>query len=92
MSGKTIEDLREHLFATIAGVKAGTVSIEQAKTISELSQVVVNTAKVEVDYVRATEGKSHFLGSGERTVTLSSPEQTLPKGIKSITRHVCRDD
>lgn len=91
MSGKTIADLREHLFATIAGVKAGTISIDQAKTISELSQVVVNTAKVEVDYVRATEGKSHFL-SGEGTLNLPAPGQALPPGIKSITRHVCRDD
>ena len=52
---KTIEDLRDHLFAVITGVRDGTVSIEQAKTIGELSQVVVNTAKVEVDFVRATE-------------------------------------
>ena len=67
MTTKTIEDLREHLFLTIQGVRDGSVSIDQAKTISELSQVIVNTAKVEVDFVRATERReSQFLLAGAK--------------------------
>lgn len=85
MSSKTITDLREHLFAVIEGVRNNTITIEQAKTISDLSQVIVNTAKVEVDFVRATERTgSHFLGGDDAPA--------LPKGILSITRHTLKDD
>lgn len=76
---KTAADLRDRLFAAIDGVKAGTTSIEQARTISELSQVVVNLAKVEVDYARVTDSaQSTFL----------APEAAeLPSGITHIVRH-----
>jgi hypothetical protein len=88
---KTIDDLREHLFAAIQGVRDGSVSIEQAKTISDLSQVIVNTAKVEVDFVRATERReSRFLGAPEAAG--QSPDHALPKGILGVRRHLLRDD
>ena len=76
---KTAADLRDRLFAAIDGVKDGTTSIEQARTISELSQVVVNLAKVEVDYARVTDSaQSTFL----------TPESLeLPSGITHIVRH-----
>jgi len=80
-STKTIDDLRERLFAAIDGVKDGTISLEQAKTISELSQVVVNTAKVEVDYLRANAGgESAFIGSAVGAAN-------LPPGINGVTVH-----
>ena len=96
MSTNTIEDLRAHLFATIAGVKDGTVTIDKAKTIGDLCQVVVNTAKVEVDYLRATDG-------GESTfISTAVGKQNLPpqlrvggppgNGIAGITRHICKDN
>lgn len=90
---KTIQDLREHLFAAIEGVRAGTVSIEQAKTISDLSQVIVNTAKVEVEFVRATERReSPFLLAAGTEQPAPAPAPALPNGIVGIRRHVCRDD
>lgn len=79
---RTIEDLREILFTTIEGVKDGTVSIDKAQTISDLSQVMVNSAKVEVDFAKATGNKC---GSG----FLEKPSQ-LPPGITGITRHQLR--
>jgi len=89
MSTKSIVDLREHLFAAIQGVRDGSLSIEQAKTISDLSQVIVNTAKVEVDFVRATERReSQFLlGAGD-----AASGSALQNGIVGIRRHVCKDD
>lgn len=75
---KTIEDLRSLLFETIAGVKDGSLSIEKANIISGLSQVMVNSAKVEVDFAKATGQK----GSG----FLDKPSQ-LPPGITGITQH-----
>lgn len=52
-----INALRKHLFDAIDGVKNKTMSIEQAKTISDISQTVINSAKVEVEYVKASGGK-----------------------------------
>lgn len=84
MSKKTIEDLRTVLFETIEGVKAGTIDLEKAKTISDLSQVMVNTAKVEVDYARATGASgSDFLELGQ----VKTPDGALPPGITGIRRH-----
>jgi len=90
---KTIADLREHLFAAIQGVRDGTVTIEQAQTISDLSQVIVNTAKVEVDFVRATQRQSSpFLGAPDaqppQGLTLAAPGN----GIVGIRRHLLKDE
>jgi hypothetical protein len=76
---KTIEDLRTALFETIAAVRDGTMPLDKAKAISELSQVIVNTAKVEVDFAKATGNKG---GSG----FLEKPSQ-LPPGITGISQH-----
>jgi hypothetical protein len=81
MSNRTIQDLRELLFDTIQGVKNGKVDVEKAKVISDLSQVMVNTAKAEVDFMRATGAtNSGFLNSAE-----AKPE--LPPGITGIRQH-----
>jgi hypothetical protein len=97
MSSKTIDDLRDHLFAVIQGVRDGKVTVEQARTIGGLSQVIVNTAKVEVEFLRTTERTdSPFLGAtAAQTSQLSQPATTadgkpLPNGIASVTRHLLR--
>ncbi len=61
MSNKTIADLRGHLFDAIEGLKAGTLEIDRAKAINEVSQTIINTAKVEVEFVKVT---SATTGSG----------------------------
>lgn len=75
---KNITDLRAALFAAIEGVTNGTLSLDQAKTVSELSQVIVNTAKVEVDYLKA--------GGISSSAFIEVPEE-IPSGITSIVRH-----
>ena len=52
---KTLDDLREHLFATLDALrdKKKPMDIERAKTISHVAQTVINSAKAEVDYMRA---------------------------------------
>lgn len=51
---KTIEDLRTVLFDTLAGLKDGSVDLERAKAVSDLSQTIINTGKLEVEYMRQT--------------------------------------
>lgn len=53
MSNK-IEDLRKHLFDTIDALKSkdAPMDLDRAKAIAEVAQVIINSAKVEVDYMR----------------------------------------
>ncbi len=57
-----IEDLRDHLFATIEALQdeQKPMEIARAKAIANAAQVIVNSVKVEVDFIRATGAK----GSG----------------------------
>ena len=98
--GKTIEDLRDHLFAAIQGVRDGTLTIERAQTVSQLAQVVVNTAKVEVEFMGAAKRtESRFLaglpapgGGGAGSVPGAPPAAPLPNGIVGVRRHLLKDD
>lgn len=52
----SITDLRNHLFAALEGLsdKDAPMDIERAKAIADVAQVAINSAKVEVDYLKAT--------------------------------------
>jgi hypothetical protein len=78
---KSINDLRETLFATLEAVKNGTMDLDKARQVNEVAKTIVETAKVEVDYLRVTGGgESEFLSS-----TIGN--DNLPPGIVGITRH-----
>lgn len=49
-----ITDLRNHLFEVIEAMKDAEkpMDIERAKAIADVAQVIVNSAKVEVDFLR----------------------------------------
>lgn len=86
---QTIEDLRATLFATLAGVKDGTVNLDKARSINEISKTIIDTAKVEVDYIRALEGegRSAFIQPDKGGARPALHGEAM-NGIKSITRHV----
>jgi hypothetical protein len=52
-----LSDLRNHLFETIERLKDGdkAMPLEKAKAIADVAQVIINSAKVEVDYLKATD-------------------------------------
>lgn len=82
---KTVDDLRTHLFETLAALRdeKNPMDIDRAKAISDVAQTIINTAKVEVDFMRAT-------GSAPKTGFLpqSEPEKpALPEGIVGIRQH-----
>lgn len=58
-----IEDLRNHLFVTLEGLldPDKPLDIDRAKAVAEVAQVLVNSAKAEVDHLKVT-GSS--IGSG----------------------------
>jgi hypothetical protein len=97
-----ISTVRKHLLDQMRALRNATTpedmerEIGRSKGISELAQAVVNTAKVEVDYLKATgQTSTPFLevppdqlyigaGGGTHDVTrLPAPGN----GITSITRH-----
>lgn len=51
-----IEDLRNHLFATLEALQdeEKPMDLERAKVIAEVSQTIINSAKVECEYLEVT--------------------------------------
>ncbi len=79
-----ITALREQLFATLAAVKAGTIDLDRARAVNEIGKTLVDTARVEVDYLRATGGgESSFLDT-------SIGADNVPEGITGRTVHRLR--
>lgn len=59
MARNKINDLRNHLFEVIEMLKdeeENSMTIEKAETIAQVAQVIINTGKLETDYIRATDG------------------------------------
>lgn len=67
-----IEDLRNHLFLALEGLAdpENPLDLERARAIADVAQVVVNSAKVEVDYLKVmgapAGGGSGFIPDGCR--------------------------
>lgn len=57
-----IEDLRNHLFATIEALldEDNPMDVTRAKAVSNAAQAIINSAKVEVDFLKVAGGE----GSG----------------------------
>lgn len=54
MARNKINDLRDHLFEALERLKDGDIDIETAKAMSEVSQTIINSAKIEIDFIKAT--------------------------------------
>lgn len=52
------EEMREILFDTLRQVKSGKFDESKAKSICNISQVLINSAKVEIDYIKAVSNKT----------------------------------
>ncbi|WP_242540133.1 hypothetical protein [Trinickia mobilis] len=55
------------------------MEIERAKAVAEVAQVIINSAKVEVEHLKVTGGK----GTG----FIADTQPQLPNGITGITKH-----
>lgn len=79
-----ISELREHLFATLRGLKDGTVQLDQARAINEISKTLIDSARVEVDYLKVAGEIDSTFFAGE------DGEKALPDGITGRTVHRIR--
>jgi hypothetical protein len=94
MSKHTIDDLRATLFETLQALKdkEQPMEIERALAMKEVAQVIVNSAKVEVEHMRISGG------SGSGFIPVQSVDRKQPpqpgdsmtvitqKGSKTITQ------
>lgn len=79
-----MEDLRERLFATIDGLRDGSIDVARARAITDVAQVIVNSAKVETEVMKATRHR----GSGFIPEALPAPaEPTKPGQPRLVSPH-----
>jgi hypothetical protein len=71
-----IDDLRNHLFATLEALQdeEKPMDIARAKAVADVARVIVDSAKVEVDFVKAT-------GSVNGTGFIPDVEQVGPRRL-----------
>lgn len=79
---KNIDDLREHLFATLAALRdtSNPMDVDRARAVSEVAKTIIDSAKVEVEYMRLN-------GGGESDFITATGANNLPNGITGVTRH-----
>lgn len=55
-----MSDLRNHLFSTLEALQDQDqpMALDRAKAIADVAQTLINSAKVEVDFIRATDALS----------------------------------
>lgn len=84
---KNIDDLRSHLFETLAALKDKTapMDLDRARAVADVARVIVDSVKVEVDFLKVTGTlkSTSFLPDGdEKDVAadrrLAAPSQIAP--------------
>jgi len=85
MPRNKIEDLRNHLFETLEALKDtdNPMPIDRARAVADVARVIVESAKVEVDFLRVTGGtkSTDFLPDGD-SETVTRPQLVAAKGSR----------
>ena len=75
----SIEDLRNHLFETIELLKDGKMETGTVKAITNAAQGILNSAKIEVDFIKAMGG----IGEGTGFIPLKPKKVDMKKLTKA---------
>ena len=77
-----INQLREIMFETLRSLKdhGQPLDVERAKAISNAAQVIINSVKVEIDYLRVSGG------TGTKFIPDSSPEAVMVISNKDLQK------
>ncbi len=80
--------LRNHLFAAIEALQDTTnpMAIDRAKAIAEVGAVIVNSAKVEVEFLKVTGGKGAGTGFIQNDNAPALPAPDTAKGKVTVVR------
>ena len=79
MKNVNVSDVRGFLYEAMQKVVDGDIDRQQALSVTEMAQVMVDSAKVEVEYMSK-------IGAKEESAFLSYDDE-LPDGVVSVTRH-----
>ena len=91
--GYNINDLRSRLFEALDGVKSGNLELDRARVVNEIGKTIIDTAKVEVDFIRATNGDRSLFLTGSATKEHSPPQEDNKNplvGAPSVFQHRLR--
>lgn len=79
----SMTDVREALIAALKGLgdKDAPLDIERAKAISEVAQTLINSAKVEVEYLRT-------IGATQGSGFIELPEPEQRPGVRVIQHRI----
>lgn len=89
---RTIHDLREKLFDTLDDFRSGKIKAEDAKAVCEIGQIIINSAKVEVDHIKAVGScdPSTFIDASPASNATDPEGKALPNGIVGVRRHLIK--
>lgn len=75
-----IEDLRNHLFSALEGLadKENPMPLDRARAIADVAQVIVNSAKVEADLIK------HTNGAGSGFIPLEAKPEASGTNVRKI--------
>lgn len=94
-----IAELRSHLFETLRCLKDkdSPMDIDRARAVSDVAKTLIESAKVECDYLRITGGTegTGFIALDEKTGTTIDPIKGTTTTVSllggaRVTRHVAR--
>jgi hypothetical protein len=79
MAKNKIVDLRNHLFETIEMLKDGDeetskMTVDKAKAISNVAQVIINSAKLEIEFMKVSD-KMNGLSTVTEFLTIGSDDK-----------------
>ncbi len=76
----TITGLRDIMFKTLRGIQDGTLDVDKAKAINDTAQTIINSAKVEVEFLKATgsPASTGFIGGDNKMKEITN----TPTGTK----------
>ncbi len=76
-----VNTLRTALFSALQGLRDGTINLDNARGINEIAKTIVDSARVEVEFVRAA-GLD-----GAHSVFLGSAIETDPPANTGVRKH-----
>jgi hypothetical protein len=85
----SINDLREHLMQTLAALRDrdNPMDIDRARAIGTVASVLVDTARVETEYLRLAGGASTFLEPKEEGLLSLAEKQGAHNPFPVSSRH-----
>ena len=94
-----ISELRTELLATLRDLRNRNNPMEpdRARAVAQVASVIVDTARVEVDYIKATgQDTSNFIDCLKAPAALAAitnaPTGTVDRSTPGVTRHRMGDD